>query len=313
MRGCSGWIGLAAVFMLLFGPFGYAVVMLEKTGVVVPGEITGKRELINAGSTGSWSRQTLLDVRYQAHDRTAPEPASLVVTPATYDRLTVGETVPVRYVPNRMLRDLIILPVTRYGDESVWDWLRSVIPSLVFRAVLLLAGGIVLFAIWRLLAGRVPGVGWLLIAYILGALIFLVAPRPAPSAVARQTTTATVRAIYPIDYIVRGRNGRGRDLPAFKRYDVVELQFTPPGYAGPVVAVDTVDENTPSNMTVGSVATIGYVADDPRNVRLAGAGRTYVWKNLLGLGAYGLGYVLIALIAFILSRLARRRRQAFFQ
>jgi disulfide bond formation protein DsbB len=311
MRDCSRWLGLVVLALLLVGSVLGLSLYLDRWGIVAPGEVLAKQETITVASrqTGGWSRRTALVVRYQAADRRAPQTTSFTVDPATYDRLTVGAPLAVRYPPNRFLRDLVLVPTARPAEQSTWSWLRAILPPWLVHAAPLALIGLLLFVFWRALRGRVGGLGWVLAAYLLGAAVFLVAPAPQlGGADRRQTATATVQAIHPVQYVLRPRSGATRNaVRVFQPYELVELQFVPAGRTEPVVAVEAVDTDSVPGLAAGQVVAMTYAANDPRGAQLVGGRRTYAWKNLLGLAGVGLILAVVGLIGAIVSSAVRRR------
>ena len=117
-----------------------------------------------------------------------------------------------------------------------------------------------------------------------GALLFLIAPAPDLAAGSQgQATTATVRAIHRVEYVLRPRsNSTRKAVRTIQPYDLVELQFVPAGQTEPVVAVDAVDRNSVPDLAAGATIAITYAPGNPRGARIAGGGHTHAWKNLLG-------------------------------
>ena len=314
MKGCGGWFGLAALLTLLFGPILGLSIYLDVRGVAAPGEVIAKRETINAGSlqNGTWSRRTELIVRYQPTDRTAPQTTSFGVDTATYDRLAIGAALAVRYPPNRYLRDLVLFPTARPADQSTLSWLRTIAPFWLLRSAPLALVGALLFLLWRGLRGRVRRLGWLLAAYLLGALLFLITPAPDLAAASQgQATTATVRAIHPVDFVVRPRSGATRKaVRTAQPYDLVEIRFVPTGQTEPVVAVDAVDRGSVPGLVAGGMIAITYAPGDPRGARIVGGGHTHAWKNLLGLAVVAVTLAILGIVGTIVASAMRRRLKA---
>jgi hypothetical protein len=314
MKGRRGWLGLTVLLTLLIGPILGLSLYLDLRGIAVPGEVIDKRETINFGSRqdGTWSRRTELVVRYQATDRTTPQTTSFGVDAATYDRLAIGAPIAVRYPPNRYLRDMLLFPTTRPADQSTLSWLRMGVPFWVSRsAPLALVGGL-LFLLWRGFRVRLRGLGWLLAAYLLGALLFLIAPAPDLAAGSQgQATTATVRAIHRVEYVLRPRsNSTRKAVRTIQPYDLVELQFVPAGQTEPVVAVDAVDRNSVPNLAAGATIAIAYSSGNPRGARIVGGGHTHAWKNLLGPVIVGITLAIIGIAGSIMSSALRKRLKA---
>jgi hypothetical protein len=217
----------------------------------------------------------------------------------------------VRYPPNRFLRDLVLFPTARPAEQSTVSWLRAVPPPWAVRATPLILVGVLLLVLWRALRGRVPGLGWLLAAYVLGAALFLALPAPDLGGGGGLGATATVVAIHSVRYVYRPRSGNTRNaIRVLQPYQLVELRFVPAGRVDPVLAVAAVDSDSVPGVAAGGEVAVTYAAGDPRGARIVGGRQTYAWKNALGLVAAWLGLAVLGLVGALLSSAVRRRARA---
>jgi hypothetical protein len=314
MKRRGSWGGLI-VILLLCSPFVGTSLYLDAAGVTVPGTVTDKRESIGV-RYGRWSRRLEIAVRYQPLDQSTPIPTGIGVDAATYDRLHTGDQVTVRYAPNRLLRDLVILPAARLEGQTTLSWLRLGVNTPSGIIVTLALIGIALLVVWRL--SRLKIVGLALFVYVIGVIAYFIVPASTPAlAGPLQTSTATVRRVHVVT-----RLGRGRRNIAAQPFDIVELNFIPQGMRDPVVAVDSVDDGSLPGLKQGDTVSISYEVGDPRQAQINGGTRGSGLANILG---YGVGIALLLVLAvggFLLrslfgrltvpfrARAEQRRRQA---
>ena len=304
MKGCVSFIGPLLFFLLVGGPFLAASLDIDMRGALAAGEVRAKRETIQV-RYGSWTRHTALDVSYRPADQQFDELTSIEIDPATYDRLRAGSEVSVRYQANPTIRSIILLPTARLAQQSTLTAITNRLPPNAAQIGLLVAGGLVLFLIWRGL--RLKPAGWLLLAYGIGAATYLAfgSANSAP-AEPRATATSTVREIHETQLRTRSRRSSSiRPDP----FDVVELEFVPPGMRDPIVAVDEIDLASGAKLEKGAQATISYSVANPREAEIVGAGRPSYWGYLLRNGVYLLAFVVIVLgLAAVEGRVRRRTR-----
>lgn len=132
-------------------------------------------------------------------------------------------------------------------------------------------------------------------------------PRPPlGSAGATQALTAEVVSIT-ID--TKGRSPisrRARDYAVPIAH--VRLRYTPPGAPTWIEGIDTVDAPTVAHLVPGARIPISVATGTPRQPAIAGASRTYWWRNPASEILMLAGVVAILAVAWILWRRRRRAR-----
>lgn len=293
---------LGTLLMLaLLGAVLAPAALVEAQGQVTPGEVVAKREEITMRRTG-WSRQIFVEVRYQPAGAYAPEVALIPVTARRYDQIRVEQAVQVRHLPDPTIRALGTLAATRLADQppfgALLEWLE---PAAGFLATVVAGVALLLAAV------RWPR--WWLVtpaaAVIAGGLVLLIGDWPPPAPAGPQlAASATVRDTHEVDQIF-WRRTRGR-VDAAQPYTIVELSFTPRGAAGPVVAVDQIDQGSVAGLAPGATVPVHYSGADPRWAQIDGAARSYPWKNLAGVALPAA--VILALLAGLALLWRSRRR-----
>lgn len=306
MKGCGSFIGPLIFFLLLGGPLLAASIDIDMRGAVAPGEVRAKQETISV-RYGNWTRRTSIEVSYQPVEQSFSENTSIAVDPTTYDRLHVGSEVSVRYQPNPALRAIILLPSARLTQQSTVSAIVDRLPANAAQLGLLAAGGVVLFLLWRGL--RLKIASWLLAAYVAAAAVYLAYASanytpPEPRAIAN----ATVREIHETRW--RARSSRSGSSIRPDPFDVVELEFVPPGMRDPVVAVDEVDLASGAQLEKAAQTTISYSVANPREAEIVGAAHPSYWGYLLRNGVYVLVLLVVLLALSALDGQIRRRRRA---
>jgi hypothetical protein len=214
-----------------------------------------------------------------------------------FDRYADGDTVAVRFV------DLGgVLEFGRLAERTTWSMIDPamlVLPSLL---VLLFAG--TALAVRATGNGRlwIPGVVltcvFMLSAHSIGQLILLLPVGGQAATAAARITDVSSHSSAP-----RG-SSRSSPLPFIQPLDIVELEFTPPGRADPIVTIDVVDAGS-HDAREGETAAIVYRTDRPRSARLENASRSHAWKNTLHL--WVMYFVVAPLAVLWLARRSRRR------
>jgi hypothetical protein len=306
MKGCGSFIGPLLFFLLLGGPLLAASLDIDMRGAVAPGEVRAKQETISV-RYGNWTRRTSIEVSYRPAEQPFDERTSIEVNPATYDRLHEGSEVAVRYQPNPALRSIILLPTARLAQQSTMSAIVDRLPANAAQLGLLAAGGLMLLVVWRGLRLKIGG--WLLAAYVAVIAVYLALASanytpPEP----RATANATVREIHETRWRTRSsRSGRSiRPDP----FDVIELEFVPPGMRDPVVAVDEVDLASGAQLEKGAQTTISYSVANPREAEIVGAAHPSYWGYLLRNGVYVVVLLVVVLALSMLDGQIRRRRRA---
>jgi hypothetical protein len=267
--------------------------------------------------------------------------ASQSVGADLYARLAVGERVPVRYSPWPLLRSfgsagctLAAAPWTsrlpRWSDEArflleiglfagaAWlaylAWRRRSWPLglVAATAVASVGAGVLLFGFlvfpllllaWWRRPGR--GLGVVLLASVLLSTLILAWRMPWPAAEPagpRASALATVRQLQEVHRV--WGNHRQPGQPVRLPYQIVDLEFTPPGAREPLHALDAVDLGSVPGLAVGATLPVVYATLDPHQARLQAGTRTYA-RDLLNyvlLLSFGTGVALL-LIGYPLVKL----------
>jgi hypothetical protein len=303
-------LGLFAgmVALVFFG----ASFALDTMGERVSGRVTSRREVVWVNQRGGWRRQYMLDLSFSARGVTPPavklndsgviesflkdkgeQHSTFNPDSTTYDRTQVNDTIELR-----ALRVGGLALVRDAGRNTFtmlpWGWIGF---GLLALAALILAwrqiGSLVIIAVTPLV--------------VIMPLVDAWRDQRAADDLSAMTAraTATVREVTRVkEWILGGMNRRSGDLDEFalrRHYDVVNLEFTPAGYRGPVIGVDAIDAPTDSApaFAEGTTIEIRYDPNNPREARLEGRSRTWHWRDMLGVYADST----IALVAILILTL----------
>jgi hypothetical protein len=309
------WLALAVLLLIAVGPWVLHAAYLDLFGVLTDGEITGKREAVVI-SGDHWRYDLVVSYRYRAADSPAPATAAQQVDAALYDRLAVGSRVKVRYSTWGFLRSLgsagvsladarwysrlphesndqqWLLEIEMYAVVAVLGYLayRRKSRPLVMIAVVAAAAvgaGVLLFGFlifpllllhwWR---RRGQGFGWVLLASMALSAVILATRIPWPArqpAGALVHTNAVVRQVHDVESVWGTQRFPGQQLR--QPFQILDLEFTPPGSAEAVHAIDQVDRGSVPGFARGAAVAITYPASQPHAARVAAATRTYA-RNL---------------------------------
>jgi len=318
-------LGLFAGMVALF--FFGASLALDTMGERVSGRVMSRRETVWVSSRGGWRHRYQLDLSFSAKGVTLPavklndagviegflkdkgaQHSTFDPDAATYDRMQVNDPIDLR--------------VLRLGGLSlVRDASRNTFTMLPWFWIVfgLLALGLLILA-WRLVGPLVIiGVAPLV---VIVPLVNAWRDQRAADDFSAMTAraTATVREVTRVKvWDFAGMRSRYRDIDRFElrqHYDVVNLEFTPAGYRGPVIGVDAIDAPNDSAPTFvkGAAVEIRYDPDNPREARMEGRSRTWHWRDMLGV-YIDLSLVFVAILTLLLlygwfttraKRMARR-------
>lgn len=286
--GINTTIGLLCIVAMLGVVVGLPL-YLEVSGIVAPGTVVAKREVIK--TTGQfWSRHLFVDVRYQPTNEETNTIASVAVQAATYDDLHVGAPVELRYAPNATLRVVGNIANTRLMSQppfgSFFALLGTFLPGIVVGIIVWL----VLLALWSRWPRWWLGVPIFLVMLVSG-LIIGSGWQPAPSGTL-VAATGMVREVKRIDRVWGGDTTPAED--AVQPFLIVQVVFVPAGRSDPVVAVDVIDDTGVAALQPAATVALHYSAADPRHGQIDGATRTYYWKNLRSFA-----FIALALIALL--------------
>jgi hypothetical protein len=290
--------------LLLLTPLLVPPLYLEIAGASAPAVVVAKREVIDT-LTDTWARRLFVDVRYLPEDAAEPELIDVAVDTAIYDRLRVGEAVQLRYIPNEIVRILGRVAATRLASQPPFGSFLARIGSLLIGLILGIAAWLALLWAWAKWRHW-----WLTLAILVlmfGGMIYIGSnwPRPMPEGPLIESN-ATIRDIHEVTRIWGGKRTPAEE--AVQPYAIVELSFVPQGALDPVIAVDSIDAGSVPALEKGGQIPISYSARDPRWAQIAGATRTYYWKNLRSFGVIALILVGLMLLTWLARRLRRSRR-----
>ena len=192
--------------------------------------------------------------------------------------------------------------------------LGACIPSL-----LLVTSGLfllpTLYWAWREHPGR--GYGWALAGTIAlcTAVVAWRVPQPAAVPADAVRTTAIVRQIKVVDQIwtvdMEGHTDGMGGEPIPRPFQMLELEFAPPGVSEPLHVVDRIDLDSVPGLRVGAVVPVEYSASDPQLARVAEGRRNYAREAEIHLLSLTYGFALaMTFIIFEISRAWRRLRRS---
>ncbi|HEU0176582.1 MAG TPA: DUF3592 domain-containing protein [Blastocatellia bacterium] len=314
-------LGLFAGMMaLLF--FGSSLA-LDTMGERVSGRVMSRREAVWVSSRGGWRHQYQLDLSFSAKGVTPPavklndagvieaflkdkgaQHSTFDPDAATYDRMQVNDPIELRAI--RVGGLSLVRDASRNTFTMLpWFW---IVFGLVALALLILA--------WRRIGSLViiAVVPLLVIAPLVNAWRDQRAADDFSAMTAR--ATATVREVTRLkEWNFAYMRSRARDMNEFalrQHYDVVNLEFTPTGYRGPVIGVDAIDapnDSAPA-FAKGTTVEIRYDPNNPREARLDGRSRTWHWRDMLGVYAdltivYVAIFILLLLYGWFTTRAKR--------
>lgn len=209
-----------------------------------------------------------------------------------------------------------LLGFAAYRMRSRTLGLLAGITGAVFASSVLLIGFLIfpfLFVAWLRNPGK--GFGWALVATVTLSLIALYYRVPAPSAMPAGPyghATAIARKVRTVRQIWASSSDSDSDGGQNIRhsFQMVDLEFLPPGATQPVHALDRVDLESVPGLHEGVSLSIVYPISDPRAGQLAAGTRrygdeafVYLLEATIGLGA-AVGAVLFAMF-WIADKLSR--------
>ena len=318
-------LGLFAGMVALF--FFGASLALDTMGERVSGRVMSRRETVWVSSRGGWRHQYQLYLSFTAKGVTLPavklndagviegflkdkgaQHSTFDPDAATYDRMQVNDPIDLRVL---RLGGLSLVRDANRNTFTMLPWFWIVF-GLLALALLILA--------WRLV-GSLVIIGVAPLVVILPLVNAWRDQRAADDFSAMTArATATVREVTRVKvWDFAYMRSRARDINRFElrqHYDVVNLEFTPAGYRGPVIGVDAIDAPNDSAPTFvkGAAVEIQYDPDNPREARLEGRSRAWHWRDMLGV-YIDLSLVFVAILILLLlygwfttraKRMARR-------
>jgi len=275
--------------------------VVDSIGASTSGTIVEKHEVVRVFA-GDWFRHFEITASYSIPGRPMEHRAACDVTESTYDSLRQGNTVTVHYIPNLLVQPFVpathLSPCTAMGGISLNTPVRHL-------GIALLALLPIVF-LWRVL--HIRSAAWLFLAWIGLTLAWVAMPRTEPEPRRRVPALATVHHVVTVTKLFESRNSN-RDIPLQHPYQIVELQFVPPGMDTPVMAVDKVDQNSLPGLQEGQSLPIVYDAGNPRVARLVGGTRLFPAQARQTVLSIGIGFAILAAIGMAFSAFARTARR----
>ena len=258
-------------FVVTLGLLVGGSIWLDRRGEVTTARVASKHEEITVQQVpvGGWIRWYRVGVEFDTRDA-GRGMATVTLPQPRYDGLHPGDTIQIRYLPFFPL-------LARAADRSTGQAALDVAGHFANDPWLLpflfwLLGGFV--ALW--IASRVATV-----AIVVAGLAGMAwrspwssqppgSSRPLPRRHRAVTAVTLVTKAPARTTPRRSRVGLGTSESVRRLampYEVVQLQFAPPGLPDSVVAVDVVDSASVAGLTAGAIVPIAY---DPRSPRTPG-------------------------------------------
>lgn len=276
-----------------------ASLALDRSPDVRTGQVIEKSERIRLDAQGSWSDDLGLTVRYAVNGAPLPPVRSpgdaladllsagsgqvsttVAPDPAGYDRVKLGDPFALR-----ILRLGDQFGLARPADRST----RSLLAETALGPGLVVLG-VALFAWWlRRTPLRYAPIALLALAALGYPLLHArqVWRERSDLSGATQQAAATVVDVTRVTAINLVPNDLHDPLglnhhQVRQPYDIVQVQFMPPGFPDTVLAVDAIDAGGAAGVAQGDRVDVVYVPDDPHGARIAGQARTHYWQTTLG-------------------------------
>lgn len=270
-----------------------AVSIVLDTQPTLPATVVEKHEVARTEPDGTWKHEFRVVTQFTVPGENEPRTEDLSAEEGLYDSLTAGDAVEVRFWDAGGWFEFI-----RLASRSTFSILRES-GVLIFPVLI---AGVVLFGL--LVAqktkdttkGIFAGMGVAVLAVFawqMASVWLAMLPLGGPQATA-------VAAIRDIDLYteIRSSENDEDETVLIQPFELVEVTFVPEDWQDPVVALDRVDAGS-LPLEIGGTVSVVYRTDLPRQIRLEGGGRTYVWKNPL----YSLAtWAVIAAIFFFVWR-----------
>jgi len=298
--GCSiiaGPVVFGAILYIIFFWPGY----IDKHGTAAAGVISDKYESIRIVG-GDWTRRFQVIATYSIPGRIVRNRAICDVDEKTYDSLHPGSSTTVHYFAALLQQPF--LPATNIAPCSSTAFLvlhSKFFPVLAITAASLL---IILF-LWKVF--RVKMFTWLLFVWLAFAFFYFVIPHVEPQPAHPVATTATIDLLVNIKNL--GGINSSRSIRLQHPYQIVVLQFIPPGKDTAVRAVDKIDMGSVPSLQAGQNVNIAYDARNPRVARLQEGTRLFPGQALTTVTLVGCVFVLLVAIGIAILRFLRHLGQ----
>ena len=267
----------------------------------IPGVVEGKSEQIDVDSEGGWTHDLTVQVRYTRPDTGEERTDALAADAAIYDRVSAGDPVEVRFLHLGGL-----FSFARLSERSTLSMLFNAVSNPVFYIIVAFA--VLIGLVWLLSKRAALKAALLPVLLVLFALALVVnflpqwrASRPLRGE--QKTLAATVLEVERLTEV--GGGDETEPEPLIQPFDLVQVTFVPEEIGEPVLAADIVDADSLS-LEMGGSATIHYLVNNPRTIRLDGGARTYAWKNVAWSAATTVAVLLFLILLPFALRYVRR-------
>jgi len=295
---------------------------LDRSGEARTAQVIDKSERVRVHEEGDWSDDLALTVRF-ANDG-APLPpvrstgaalgevtsaqgtmstAKMGVDSRHFDAVVIGDPLDVKVLPVRSG-----VSVVRPADVST----RSMVPSGTLEWGVGLAA--VLFLGLRLRRHRVGAV--ILVGLAVAAGLYplyhanqLWHERDDLSRATQRSSATFVNKTRITEINLLSNDVENVDLNRHRvpqPYDIVQLEFQPPGYPGPVTTIDAIDASSAGGVASGQQVSVVYPPDDPHAARIEQQTRTHYWQTMRGVytdyAVYVGGFIVLVLAVHFINR-----------
>jgi hypothetical protein len=286
---------------------------IDANGRIITCTVANKRERIHRRTrSDSWNPVFHVSLACRWPDAGAPfSPPEFDTDEAEFDRIQPGTPFEVRYLSD--VPQLLILVGINGAHLARETTAVHAGRTLMALAPLLALGGfmlLVLFLAWLTTKRNVRGARWIIFGLLGAAFMYVLTPTlPVTLFGKTARATATVKELQAFTRLLNSSKSRG--ITASTPYELVVLEFLPPGRREPVLAGDMIDIASQPNLAVGQLVAIDYEVDHPRRANIAGATRSYYYENVRG--AIIAGFATVALLVggtLAWEALKRRGKQA---
>jgi len=271
----SAWVGLVIIVLPLASVIIGTSLYLDRTGVIVPGQVLKKTETIHFREEGDWQHNYAVQVQYTTAEGATPA-ARFTTTATIFDALQEGGNTQVRTVSINGWFNLV-----RLADQSTWTWIPWRWLAIGVSVLVLAWLG------WQFLQNKIGCALLLVIALIIFITPFVLkfnewqrSENITLTPLRANGVITEIEGVTEIDPLPGDGSGEGWEtaIEVAQPYDIVVVRYTPQGYADPVLGVDAIDADSQALAPEMRIE-IAYASTDPRAVRLRQGTRSHHWKN----------------------------------
>ncbi len=295
--GCSMVVGPVILCFVLFIIFGWPK-YLDRHGTAASGVITEKYENIHIFGD-NWTHRFEVIATYPIPGQIVQHRAGCDVDQKTYDSLHVGNRLTVHYFAALLQQPFIPATDLSPCGSTASLGLQSPLARLL---VIAFAPLLVILLLWRLL--RIKSFVWLFLLWLAFAFAYFGLPRVEPAPQHPVSATATIHSVATIKTL--GGRSDNKSMPLLHPYQMVVVEFVPPGMDTPVKAVDKVDVGSVPELKQGQSVNILYDAANPRIARLQQGTRNFPEQARTSVILLGGAWILLVLIGAGISAFFRR-------